>query len=142
MPSGDERSAVLLPAAKGHDRLRTDYSTPLRVLMGMVGLVLVVSCVNVANLLLVRGTARANEIAVRMSVGASRGRLIRQFLTESLLFSLSGGALGLLLAGWSTWFIASLFLENQNPIVINAQPDVVVFLFTMLLSLLPVSSLA
>ena len=136
MPSGDERSAVLLPAAKGHDRLRTDYSTPLTVLMGMVGLVLLVSCVNVANLLLVRGTARANEVAVRMSVGASRGRLIRQFLTESLLFSLSGGALGLLLAGWSTWFIASLFLENQNPIVINAQPDVVVFLFTMLLSLL------
>ncbi len=136
MPTGDERSAVLLPAAKGHDRLRIDYATPLNVLMGMVGLVLLVSCVNVANLLLVRGTARANEVAVRMSVGASRGRLIRQFLTESLLFSLSGGALGLLLAGWSTWFIASLFLENQNPIVINAQPDAVVFLFTMLLSLL------
>ena len=136
MPSGAERSAVLLPAAKGHDRLRVDYSTPLKVLMGMVGLVLLVSCINVANLLLVRGTARANEVAVRMSVGASRGRLIRQFLTESLLFSLSGGALGLLLAGWSTWFIASLFLENQNPIVINAQPDAFVFLFTMLLSLL------
>ena len=136
LPSGAERSALLLPAAKGHDRLRTEYSTPLRVLMGMVGLVLLVSCVNVANLLLVRGTARGSEIAVRMSVGASRGRLVRQFLTESIFFSLSGGALGLLLASWSTWFISSLFLENQNPIVIDAQPDLVVFLFTMLLSLL------
>ena len=136
MPSGDERSAVLLPAAKGHDRLRSEYSTPLKVLMGMVGLVLLVSCVNVANLLLVRGAARANEVAVRMSVGASRGRLIRQFLTENLLFSLSGGAIGLLLAAWSTRFIASLFLDAQNPIVISAQPDAFVFMFTMLLSLL------
>ena len=104
--------------------------------MGMVGVVLLIACINVANLLLVRGTARAGEVAIRMSVGASRIRLVRQFLTESLVLALSGGAIGLILAGWGTRFVAALFRENQNPIVINAQPDTTVLLFAIGLSVL------
>jgi predicted permease len=136
MPNGEARSALLLTAARGHDRLRNEYSTPLFALMGMVGLVLLICCVNVANLLLVRGAARAGEVAVRMSVGANRWRLIRQFLTESTVFAVCGGLIGSLLAGWVTLFIARFFQESQNPIVIDVQPDATVFAFATMLSLL------
>ncbi len=134
--SGELRTAMLLPAARGQDRLRRDYEFPLAVLMGMVGVVLLIACVNVANLLYVRSTARAREVALRMSVGASRGRMVQQFLVESLALALTGGALGLVLAGWGTRFVADLFRENQNPIVINAQPDGTVLLFAAALSVL------
>jgi predicted permease len=134
-PNGEQRTATLRPAAKGQDRLRSDYEIPLTVLMGMVGAVLLVACVNVANLLIVRGTTRAREIAVRMSVGATRGRLVRQFLTESLLLAAVGGGLGMLLAGWGTQFVGALFLENLNPISIDVQPDATVFAFAAGLSL-------
>jgi predicted permease len=132
---GERRTATLRSAAKGQDRLRNDYGVPLTVLMGMVGAVLLVACVNVANLLVVRGTTRAREIAVRMSVGATRGRLVRQFLTESLLLAAIGGGLGMLLAGWGTQFVSTLFLENLNPISIDVQPDIIVFAFAAGLSL-------
>jgi len=131
---GRQRTAALLPARRGHDQLRIRYQLPLMVLMGMVGAVLLIACINVANLLFVRGTARASEVAIRMSVGASRLRLIRQFLTESVVLAVSGGALGLILAGWSTRFVAALFRENQNPIVLNAQPDGAVLVFATALS--------
>ena len=130
------RTARLLPAAQGQDRLRNDYQIPLSVLMGMVGAVLLLACVNVANLLLVRGTGRAREMAVRTAVGATRPRLVRQLLTESLMLAAVGGALGALLAGWATRFVSTLFLENQNPIAIDVQPDGTVLLFAAGLSLL------
>jgi predicted permease len=135
-PDGRLRMAALLPAQRGHNQLRTRYQLPLIVLMSMVGAVLLIACINVANLLFVRGSARAGEVAIRMSVGASRPRLVRQFLTESLVLAVSGGALGLLLAGWATRFVAALFRENQNPIVVDAQPDGTVLLFATALSLL------
>jgi predicted permease len=134
--NGQPRTALLLPAARGQDRLRRDYELPLAVLMGMVGVVLLIACVNVANLLYVRSTARAREVALRMSVGASRGRMVQQFLVESLALALGGGTIGLILAGWGTRFVAELFRENQNPIVINAQPDGTVLLFAAGLSVL------
>ncbi len=133
---GQLRVASLLPAARGHDQLRTRYRLPLMVLMGMVGVVLLIACVNVANLLFVRGSGRSAEVAIRMSVGATRYRLVRQFLTESLVLAVGGGAIGLILAGWGTRFVAALFRENQNPIVINAQPDGMVLLFATTLSVL------
>jgi ABC-type antimicrobial peptide transport system permease subunit len=76
---------ALDPAARGSGRLRRQYETALKVLMGMVAIVLLIASVNVANLLLVRSAARAKEVAIRMCVGGGRSRLIRQFLTESLL---------------------------------------------------------
>jgi predicted permease len=131
-----QRTAMLQPAEHGQDRLRNDYRVPLIVLMGMVGAVLLLACVNVANLLVVRATERAPQVAVRMAVGATRLRLVRQFLTESLILSIAGGTVGVLLAGWATRFVSTLFLENQNPIAIDVAPDRTVLLFAAALSVL------
>ena len=104
-------------------------------LMGVVGLVLIIACSNLANLLLARGTSRQKEMAIRVSQGATRGRLLRQLLTESVLLSLGGGAAGLLLAFWFARAIAAFRPPLPVPVAIDVSLDGRVLAFTLGLSL-------
>jgi putative ABC transport system permease protein len=112
-----------------------DVSAQLFILLGAVGLVLLIACVNVANLLLARGTTRLKEFALRASLGAARGRLVRQLITESLGLSLIGGALGLGVALWGAKALARLGPQNI-PRLEGVGLDASVLGFTLLVSLL------
>lgn len=126
----------LEPAKAGYSELRNSFSIALIVLMCMVGLVLLIACANVANLLIARAFARQKEIAVRLSIGASRGQLVRQLLVESLVLSFAGGVAGIGLAVAMTKGLLALIPAGENPLLIRAEPDVRILLFTLALTLL------
>jgi predicted permease len=123
---------LIEPAAKGISDLRDSFRQPLQILLAIVGLLLLIACANVANLLLARAVSRRKEIAVRLAVGAGRGMLVRQLLVESLLLSFAGGAVGILFAWWTGSALLGLFADSPN-LPLTAAPDLRVLGFTILL---------
>jgi predicted permease len=121
----------LLPAGNGVSPLRGRYASPLYVLMGLVGLVLLIGCANVANLLLARGAARQREFAIRLATGAGRGRVIRQLLTESLLLATVAAAGGAVLAWAATGLLVRLISVDQAPVLLDLSADWRVLIFTI-----------
>jgi len=133
--SSDDRNALanlhinVELGGTGLSEFRSEYRTPLLLLMGIVGLVLVIACVNVANLLLARAAARGKEMAVRVAIGATRRRLLQQLLTESVLLALLGGACGALLSTWGVRVLVKIFGSDASSLPLA--PDLRVLSFTM-----------
>ena len=117
-------------AGTGVSSLRRQYSTPLWILLGVTGLVLLITCANLANLMLARATARGREIGVRLAIGASRRRIVRQMLSESLLLALAGAAAGLLVAGWLSAFLVKFLSTDSTPLFLDLNFDWRIFAFT------------
>jgi predicted permease len=138
VPGGDKRAALILDSgAQGFSSLRADFAQPVLVLMAVAALVLLIACANLANLLLARAQTRSKEFAVRMSIGASRGRLITQLFGESLLLAACGGGLGVLLSfSISRSLLAFLNSGKSSVAALHVSPDARVLAFAVGLSFL------
>ncbi len=125
----------LLPGGTGWTDLRQKFQKPLLVLMGIAAVVLLIACANLANLLLARSTARQREIAVRLAIGAGRGRVIRQLLTESVLLAVTGAACGVTMAWLGSRFLVELLSSAQRiPVTLDVAPNSHILLFASLAS--------
>jgi predicted permease len=127
---------VLVPAAKGLQDIRRSLSTPLTIVMGIVGLVLVIGCANVASLLTARASGRRHEMALRLAIGAGRGRLIRQLLTEGVVLAGLGTAVGVLFARWGVALLVGLIGQTHQQIVIDASLDARTLAFAAAIAML------
>ena len=126
---------AVLPGSGGWSYFRTQFSKPLTVLMIVVGLVLLIACANVANLLLARAAGRQKEIAIRLAIGAGRMRLIRQLLMETLVVSVLGGIAGMAFAFWGVQVLLNLMPKRTIPIDLHLSPDPRVLGFAFLVSI-------
>ncbi len=122
------------PASNGVSGLRTAYASQLWILLAATGLVLLIACANLANLMLARATARDREVAVRLAIGASRGRIVRQMLSESLLIAGCGAALGALLASWISGSLVAFLSTANERLFLDLTPDWRVFGFIVLVA--------
>ena len=140
-PSSEEQRDIqrsyikLNPGGSGVSRLRFLYSRPLHILMAVVALVLLIACANVANILLARAATRQKEISMRLAVGASRSRLLRQMLTESVLLGLLGGVVAVLFSAWGVSMLISVVAGRTSSLPLKITPDAGVLGFTLAVSL-------
>jgi predicted permease len=128
------RTLAIAPGEQGQSSVRGEVTEPLRMLLGVTALVLLIACANIANLLLARAGRRSGEMAVRLSIGANRGQLIRQLLSESLILAAIGGLAGLLVAQWTLHLIASI-LPEQAARTFRIELDPTVLLFAAVLTI-------
>ena len=135
MPNRFIERVGIEPGSSGSSGLRDSFSAPLTVLMGLVAVALLIACANLAGLLLARAASRQREIGTRLAIGASRFRLFRQLITESLVLSISGGFLGLGLSMWGQRVLLNLVSGAGKTISVDLRPDLSVLLFNLAISL-------
>jgi predicted permease len=132
----DQPTVNLLPVQKGLTGIREKLGQPLYILMAIVGILLLITCANIAGLILARATTREREMAVRFALGAARGRIVRQLLTESILLSVIGAVLGIILASWGSHSLAVFLASWRSSLELNVRPDANVLIFTTAIAIL------
>jgi predicted permease len=132
----DESRLELVPGGQGIKQLQREFSQSLAALMAMVGVLLLITCANIAGLLLARAAARTREVAVRLSIGATRMRIVRQLLTECVILSALGGVMGVGVAYWCDEVLPRWASSGSLPIPLNLAPDTSVLLFSIVIVLL------